>query len=119
MAIVINTKSYARDVNATANSVPYIGPSNTVSAKDKIDALRTPPKPVSTHSGIARSEGRLTRTYALTGAKTPSAEAQGRILANIPVGMASADVDTFLTDLAAYAASAEFKTLAKTHVFAS
>lgn len=119
MAIVINTKSYARDVNASANSVPYLGPLNTVSVVDKIVNTRTPPKPVSTHSGVARAEGRLTRTYSLTGAKTPSAEAIGRALINIPVGMAAADVDTFLTDFAAYAASAEFKSLAKTHAFAS
>jgi len=118
MPIVVNTKSYARDVNATANSVPYIGPTNTVTVKDRIDTYRTPPKPVSNFSGIARSEGRLTRTYNLVNAKSPSAEAQARSLVNFPVGMASADMDAFLTDFAAYVASPEFKTLAKTHAFA-
>lgn len=118
MAIVVNTKSYARDVNATANSVPYIGPTNTITVKDRLDTYRTSPKPVSNFSGIARSEGRLTRTYNLTNAKTASGDAQGRVLINFPVGMASADMDAFLTDFAAYAASSEFKTLAKTHAFA-
>ena len=119
MAIVINTKSYARDVNATANSVPYIGPANTISVKDRIDAKREMPKPTSVHSGIARAEGKLTRTATLTGAKTATADMIGRIYTGFPVGSAGADMDTFLTDLAAYVASAEFKALAKTHVFNS
>lgn len=119
MAITISTKAYARDVNTTANAVPYLGPNNTVTVKDRLDMSRTPPKPVSTHSGVARAEGRLTRTHSLTGAKTPTADSIIRAIANIPVGMAAADVDTLLTDFAAYAASPEFKSFVKTHVFAS
>lgn len=118
MAIVVNTKSYVRDVNASANSVPYIGPANTVSIKDQISASRISPKATSTFSGMARSELKLTRTATLTNAKTSIGDAIGKININFPVGMTTADMDSFLTDFASFAASAEFKTLAKTHVFA-
>lgn len=118
MAIVINTKSYARDANSSPDTVPYIGPANTVTVKDRLGMSRIPPKPTTDFSGVAKAEGKLTRTCTLTGAKTPLWDAIGKINVNFPVGMATADMDTFLTDLASYAASAEFKALAKSHVFA-
>jgi len=119
MAIVVNTKSYARDVLATGSSVPYIGPANTVSIKDKLDLARVPPKPTSTFSGVARSEGKLTRTAVLTNAKSPTWDAIAKAGVTFPVGMSTTDMDTFLTDFATFVASPEFKTMAKSHVFAA
>lgn len=119
MAIVVNTKSYARDVSATGSSVPYKGPANTVSTKDQMDLARISPKPTSTFSGVARSEAKLTRTSTLTNAKSLTWDAIGKANITFPVGMSNADMDTFLTDFASLTASAEFKTLAKTHVFAA
>lgn len=118
MAIVVNTKSYARDVSSSSTSVPYIGPANTVTTKDKMDMSRVSPKATATFSGVARAEGKLTRTQTLTNAKSPTWDAIGRANITFPVGMPNADMDTFLTDFASMTASAEFKTLAKTHVFA-
>lgn len=119
MAIVVNTKSYTRDVSASGSSVPYIGPGNTVSMKDKMDLARISPKATNTFSGVARSEGKITRTATLTNAKSPTWDAIGKANITFPVGMATADMDTFLTDFASLVASSEFKTLAKTHVFAA
>lgn len=119
MPIVVNTKSYVRDVSASGSSVPYVGPANTVSIKDKMDLARVAPKATATFSGVARSEGKLTRTLVLTNAKSPTWDAIGKANITFPVGMANADMDTFLTDFATFVSSPEFKALAKTHVFAA
>lgn len=119
MAIVINTKSYVRDVASSSSSVPYIGPGNSVSIKDRLDSSRIAPKANNSFSGVARAEGKLTRTLTLTNAKTPQWDAIGKANITFPVGSTSADMDTFLTDFAAYVASPEFKSLAKTHAFAA
>lgn len=116
MAIVINTKSFGRDISPNGNSVPYLGPLNTLTLKDRLDLSRTPAKPTSVFSGIARVQAKLTRTLTLTGAKTATGDAIGTYLVNFPVGSSSTDQDTFLTDMAALAADASVKAFAKTHV---
>jgi hypothetical protein len=119
MPIVVDSQSYVRDVATSANSVPYIGPANTVSTVDQLAMSRIAPKPTSTFSGVSRCEGKLTRTCVLTNAKTPTWEAIGKSNITFPVGMSGADQDEFLDDFALFVASAEFKALAKTHAFAA
>jgi len=117
MAIVINTKSYARDISTSANATPYIGPSNTVSIKDFLAARREPAKATSAYSGTARGEMKLKRTANLVGSKTTTGEAIAMANIAIPVGMTTADIDTLLTDFATLVASADFKTFVKSHAF--
>ncbi|DAD51969.1 coat protein [ssRNA phage Gerhypos.4_5] len=113
MTITINTKVYDQDVAASPNQMPYTGPGNTLSVKDRMDLYRTPPKASPTYSGVGRSRIKLTRTLALTGALTSTGDAIGDINLSFPVGASSADVDTFMTDLSAAAAAAWAKLLAK------
>lgn len=113
MTIVINTKTYTADAASSPNSVPYIGPANTLSVKDKIDLYRTSPKSSSVFSGNGRSRAKMSRTLTLTGAKTTSGDAIIDTSISIPVGASATDVDTLITDHAAGLAQAWAKTLAK------
>lgn len=113
MTITINTKAYNAD-SFGSNAVGYIGPLKTASVKDDLILRREAAKATTTFSGVARAHVKLTRTLALTNAKTPSWDAIANVQASVPVGFTAADVDAFCTDLGAYVASAEFKTLLKT-----
>lgn len=108
MALIFNTKTYNGDSFAI-NSIGYIGAAKTASVKDDLLLSRSAPKPTDTFSGLARTEAKLTRTLTLTGAKTTSGEAKVRILVDVPVGYASADVDTLLNDAGALLSGADFK----------
>lgn len=112
MALSINAKTYNAD-SYQQNAVGYIGSAKTVSVKDDVVLKRTQPKPTSVFSGIGRTSAKLTRTATLTGALTPTGDAILEISVNVPVGMASADVDTMLNDMGAFLASATFKTHVK------
>lgn len=108
MSIVFNTKTYSGDSFAM-NSVGYVGVGKTASVKDDLLLSRSAPKPTDTFSGLSRTEAKLTRTLTLTGAKTVTGEAKVRVLVDVPVGYASADVDTLLNDAGALVAGADFK----------
>lgn len=112
MSLSINAKTYTAD-SYQQNIVGYIGPAKTVSVKDDASLRRTAPKPTSVFSGVGRTSAKLTRTLTLTGALTPTGEAILDISVSIPVGCASADVDTLLNDMGAFLASATFKTHVK------
>lgn len=112
MSIVFNTKTYSADSYAI-NSVGYIGAAKTASVKDDLLLSRSAPKPTDTFSGLSRTEAKLTRTFTLTGAKTTAEPAKVRILVEVPVGYASADVDTLLNDVGALLSGADFKTHVK------
>lgn len=112
MALTINAKTYSADAYQQ-NIVGYIGTGKTVSVKDDVRLARTMPKPTATFSGIGRTQAKMTRTLTLTGAKTPSGDAIVSIDVNVPVGYASADVDTLLNDMGAFLASATFKSHVK------
>lgn len=113
MTITINTKAYNADAATSPNSVPYNGPLQTISIKDRLELARTPPKANVTYSGNARARAKMTRTNTLTGAKTTSADAIVDLNVSVPVGSSDANVDTLLDDFAAFAGSATFKSLVK------
>lgn len=112
MSLTINAKTYSAD-SFQQNSVGYIGSLKTVSVKDDVLLRRTAPKPTSVFSGVGRTEAKLTRTLTLTGALTPAGDAIVDISVSVPVGYASADVDSLLNDMGAFLASASFKTHVK------
>lgn len=112
MTLSVNAKNYTGN-NYGVNAVGYIGPSKTSSIKDDMSLKLAVPKPTSTFSGVARTESKLTRTVTLTGALTQSGDAILDINVTIPVGMASADIDTLLNDMGAFLSSATYKTHVK------
>lgn len=112
MSLTINTKTYTAD-SFQQNNVGYIGAAKTVSSSDDVVLKRTAPKATSTFSGVGRTEAKLTRTHALTGALTPSAPVIIQINVSVPVGTASADVDAALNDMGSFLSSASFKTHVK------
>lgn len=112
MALTINAKTYTADSYAK-DSVGYIGTLKTVSVKDDVRLARTAPKPTVSFSGVGRTNAKLTRTLTLTSALTPTGDGLLSIDVSIPVGAASADVDSLLNDMGAFLASASFKTHVK------
>lgn len=117
MTLTVNAKTYTAD-SYRPDSVGYSGPNHTVTVKDYTKLARTAPKPTVTFSGLGRTQAKLTRTHTLTGALTTSGDAILDINVAIPVGMASADVDTLLNDMGAFLASATFKTHVKSQLIA-
>lgn len=113
MTITVNEKAYVQDVPSSKDSVPYQGPSATLSVTDRIDLSRTYPKKALNFSGMGRSRIKFTRTLNLTGALTPNGLATIDVAVNIPVGAASADVDALLADVAAGLTQQWAKDLAK------
>lgn len=112
MALTINAKTYTAD-SFQQNIVGYIGAAKTVSVKDDVQLKRIAPKPTSVFSGTGKTQAKMTRTLTLTGALTPTGDVILSIDVSLPVGAASADVDTLLNDMGAYLASASFKTHVK------
>jgi hypothetical protein len=108
MSLTINAKTYTAD-SYQQNIVGYIGSLKTVSVKDDVRLARTQPKPTSVFSGVGRTSAKLTRTLTLTGALTPSGDGIVEISVSIPVGTASADVDSLLNDMGSFLAGASFK----------
>lgn len=117
MSLVINAKTYAPD-SYQKDSVGYTGPAHTLSYKDYVRLLRTAAKPTVTLSGVARTDAKLTRTLTLTGALTSTHDAILDVNMSVPVGAASADIDTMLNDMGAFVASAAFKTHVKSQAIA-
>lgn len=108
MAIVFNAKTYSADSYAI-NSVGYVGAGKTASVKDDLLLSRSAPKQTDVFSGLSRTEAKLTRTLTLTGAKTTTGDGKVRVLVDVPVGYASADVDALLNDAGALVSGADFK----------
>lgn len=112
MALTINAKTYTAD-SYQKDTVGYIGTGKTVTVKDDVRLARTAPKPTQVFSGVGRTQAKMTRTLTLTGALTPTGDAIVDISVSVPVGYASADVDTLLNDMGSFLASASFKTHVK------
>lgn len=108
MALTVSAKTYNAD-SFNKDFVGYAGPANTVSVKDAVKLARVAPKPTLTMSGVGRTNAKLTRTLTLTGALTPTRDAILDIEVSVPVGAASADIDSMLNDFGAFLASASFK----------
>lgn len=113
MSLTINAKTYTADSFGTS-AVGYIGSLKTVTVKDDVSLRRTAPKATAVFSGVGRTQAKMTRTLTLTGALTPQGEALVDISVSVPVGFASADVDSLLNDMGAFLASASFKAHVKT-----
>lgn len=112
MAFTVNAKVYSADA-IQKDAIGYVGPANTLSVKDQLRMSRVAPKPTSLFSGVSRVEAKLTRTLALTGALTPTHDGIFAVPISIPVGAASADIDTMCTDMGTFIGSAAFKTFVK------
>jgi hypothetical protein len=112
MSLTINAKTFTAD-SLAASAVNYAGPAKTLSLKDDLRLARTAAKPTAVFSGVARVQAKLSRTLALTGALTPTHEGILDLGGSIPVGAASADIDSLINDFAAWVAHASFKTLCK------
>jgi hypothetical protein len=115
MSLSVNAKTYNAD-SFEKNSVGYTGAAHTTSVKDYVKLSRVQPKKTSLSSGVGRTSAKLTRTLTLTGALEPTRDAIGEFAMALPVGYASADVDTFLNDMGAFVASAAFKTHVKSQL---
>lgn len=113
MSITFNTKTYTGD-SFQKDQVGYIGAAKTVTVKDDFKILRTAPKPTTVFSGLGRTTVKLTRTFTLTGALTPTGDAIVEINVSVPVGYAAADVDAILNDMGALLSGADMKTIVKT-----
>lgn len=113
MTITVNTKAYTQDLPTSKDSCPYVGPGQTGGNLDKFDLYRTYPKATATFSGVNRTRVKLSRTLTLTGALSATGPAVLDLSINIPVGAASADVDSLLSDLAAGLGQQWAKDLAK------
>lgn len=107
-----NTKTYSQD-KVEANKVTLVGPSHTMGDKQSLSLARTAPKPSGTSLGVARSEGKMTRTgvtNATTGAKADAILATS---SSVPVNFAAATLDDLIADYRAFVASADFVNLIK------
>jgi hypothetical protein len=112
MSLTINAKSFATE-STGPNFGQYSGPANTLSVKDLLRLARTMPKPTVDFSGVGRIQSKFVRTLTLTGALTTSHDAIFDHGISIPVGAASADIDSIVNDYAAWVAHASFKTMCK------
>lgn len=113
MSLTINTRAYTADLASSSSTQPYVGPANTITVKDRFELSRTYPKPTGTYSGNARARVKQVKTLALTGALTTSGDLIANHEISVPVGAASADIDTFCADQASWWANAAAKTLLK------
>lgn len=113
MSLTINAKTYTAN-SFGQNSVEYNGPAKTASLKDNALMRSTSPKATAAYSGVSRVYCNLTRTLNLTGAVTSTGDLAIKIEVMVPVGAASADIDTALNDMGAFLASATYKTHVKT-----
>lgn len=113
MGLTVNAKAYGGD-GFTSNAVTYIGPLKTVTVRDEIVLRRNGQVATPDYSGNSHTSAKLTRTLTLTGALSPTGLASLEIKVAIPVGAASADVDSILNDMGSFLSSATFKTHVKT-----
>jgi hypothetical protein len=111
MTITVNTKAYTEDAATNSNVIPYVGPANTLSARDQIILSRVPPVANKTYSGTARSSARLVRTLTLTGAATSTGLGTVEVLCNFPVGSAAVDQQAMIDDMIAGAGQQWFEDL--------
>jgi len=110
MSLTINAKTYNAD-RFGQDAIGYVGPAHTLSVLDDVQLSRVAPKPTVTFSGVGRASAKMTRTLTLTGALTPTGNAICQINVSVPVGAATADVDSLLNDMGAFLSSASAKTL--------
>lgn len=108
--ILVGTKPYVAN-SFRADAVGYAGPNQTAVLKDSLVQRATLPKPTSAFSGVSRASSKFTRTFALVDATTTSGDCISEISWSVPVGTKPSDLVTFLDDVKAYVATAEFRAL--------
>lgn len=108
MSLTINAKTFTAD-SFEKDRVRYFGPAKTASLKDDATLSRQAPKPTAVFSGMSRTAAKLTRTMTLTGALTSTGDAIVNVDVTIPVGAASADIDSILNDVGSLVSSASMK----------
>lgn len=111
MSITLNTKTYGVDTFLSPNKVRYNGPGEALGMKDRIDLGRTYPKPTADYAGNARSQMKFTAT--LTDGTDPVGDGIVDVKVQIPVGVASAEVDALLDDAGDFLISAVAQAVAK------
>jgi hypothetical protein len=112
MSLTVGTLTYGAD-SFQKDAIGYTGALKTVSVKDDWKLARTAPKPTVDFSGVGRTQAKWTRTLATPTSLTPSWDAIVEINVSVPVGYASADVDTLLTEAGAFLGGAQFKSHVK------
>lgn len=112
MTLTVNAKTFTAD-SFNTNSVGYTGPAHTLTLSDYMRLARQAAKKTTTSSGVSRTESKLTRTLTLTGALEPTRDGRLTCSVDIPVGAASADIDSMCNDMGAWISSAAFKTHVK------
>lgn len=108
--MLLNTRTYNVD-RINPDAVQYAGPANTLTIKDTFEMKRTMPKPSGTSLGVARPMAKRVKTFTVG---TTNVDAIVTLSASLPVGIAAADIDALLADLAAFAASSDAAGLFKT-----
>lgn len=109
----INTRTYTQDA-VTENAIRYAGPSHSFSQNDLASAARVYPKAGRNGDlGVARPEFKLTKSVVVNATTGERKDMILRLSGSLPVGVAGADVDAGLADIAAFAASTEGKDLFK------
>lgn len=110
--MLLNTRTYTVD-RTNPDSVKYVGPANTLSVSDTLEMKRVYPKPTATFAGVARPTAKRVKTVTLNGDAATVADYIISVSGSMPVGMAEADIDAGLADMAAFFGSNEAKALFK------
>lgn len=108
--MLLNTRTYTPN-RVQADSVGYAGPANTLSITDTLELKRQFPKPSGVFLGVAKPVAKRVKTVTL--AQGGTADAIMMLSGSLPVGIAAADVDALLADMAAFCASNDAKNLFK------
>lgn len=103
MTITINTKTYGKDSNPSADSSVYSGPAETALVKDRFTLKRISPKRSGTSNGTARRVAKTTKTVIINGiAKDLVATTEY----SYPADAAAADVTSLRVDHASAVSNA-------------
>lgn len=115
-----NTKTFTTFRSQGDDKVLLAGAGNDYDSIDLVEFSRVFPKLASDGHGVARPRMARRKTVSATQAGVvKEREALLGFAGSLPVGMASADIDTLCDDYAAVVSSAGFKTFLKTLTFPS
>lgn len=110
--MLYNTRTYNAD-RIQPDSVVYTGSGNTFSTTDKVELKRAYPKPAGNFLGVAKPTAKQTKTVTVNSSTGETKDAILMLSGSLPVGMAAADIEGLLADMAAFCASNDAKALFK------
>lgn len=110
--MLFNTRTYNAD-SITADKVIYAGPAHTFTTADLLQLARVYPKPTKDFAGVARPQIKRTKSVVTNATTGERHNAIVDISGSLPVGMADADIDAMLADIAAWINTADAKALFK------